>query len=418
MGETGVKNYFVTTIQGIFTNTFKKPWPLGAGLAAMAVANLYMFTYARALGVFPQIANWGSSFYNLLGIATEGPFYPVTPFHLDVHTMLNLGIILGAAATALAAREFKFRKENPLGYLMGLLGGILMGFGTVLIPPCNVGGFWVATMAFSLSGMLAAVGLLLGAYVGGKILRWPMERALQQIDFSRAVASGSAMRDKKPPSAQPVYGAIVFLIIIALALLYKFFNRPAFSVLLIFGTAFGMIIQRSRICFAAAFREILISKDGTVMKMVLLSIAFSAIGFAILKGQGHMPMHMVWPAGWHTMAGGFIFGIGMVIAGGCGVGILVRGGEGYLRSWVAILGGMLAAGAWVNIYGHKVGEGWLYGKPVFLPQYAGLGWGGAFAVVFAFLAVFYLFILWVESKKISIFLPSEVILNKSKGEAK
>jgi len=40
---------------------------------------------------------------------------------------------------------------------------------------------------------------------------------------------------------------------------------------------------------------------------------------------------------------------------------------------------------------YKVGEGWLYGELLFLPKYAGLGWGGTIAVVFAFLAAFYLF---------------------------
>lgn len=414
----GEGNVVLAAVRKFWGNAFKKPWPLGAGLIAMVVVNLYMFAYARALGVFPQMANWGASIYNLLGIKTEGPFYPVTPFHLDVHTMINVGIVLGAAAAALCAREFKIRKERTgLGYLMGILGGILMGFGTVLIPPCNVGGFWVATMAFSLSGMLTAVGLLPGAYVGAKILRRPMERALEKVDFSRAVTSENVRNAaRKMPSAQPIYGIILFVILAVLALIYKSVDKPNFSMLLLFGASFGIIIQRSRICFAAAFREILITRDGTVMKMVLASIAVGAVGFAILKGQGHLPMHMVWPAGWHNIVGGFIFGIGMVIAGGCGVGILVRSGEGYMRSWLAVLGGMMTAGAWVNIYGYKVGEGWLYGERIFLPEYAGLGWGGAIAVTLAFLAFFYLFILWVEKKRFPASLASGATLFSKGGE--
>ncbi len=58
---------------------------------------------------------------------------------------------------------------------------------------------------------------------------------------------------------------------------------------------------------------------------------------------------------------------------------------------------MLAAGSWVLIYGRHVGQGWLYGKPVFLPDT--LGWVGSIALVFAFLAAFFLFITWLETKE-------------------
>jgi hypothetical protein len=87
----------------------------------------------------------------------------------------------------------------------------------------------------------------------------------------------------------------------------------------------------------------------------------------------------------------------MVIAGGCGIGILWRSAEGYIRSWFAVIGGMLSAGSWMLIYGKHVGEGWLYGKPVFLPNI--FGWIGGLAVVFLFLGAFYLLIVRLEVNK-------------------
>ncbi len=71
--------------------------------------------------------------------------------------------------------------------------------------------------------------------------------------------------------------------------------------------------------------------------------------------------------------------------------------EGYTRAWVAVVTGMMTAGAWVLFYGRHVGEGWLYGRPHSLAQYG--GWLGGSAIVVAFLAVFYWFILYVESGK-------------------
>lgn len=380
-----------------WSKIFIEPWPLGAGIFAFTLTNLFMFIYARALGVFPQMAMWGSSLYNLLGIKTESPFvpYPVKPIYLDMHSMIDIGIIMGALGAALLAREFKIRKEDWQGYLLGAVGGVLMGFGTVLMPPCNVGGFWVATMALSLSGPLTAPGLLLGAFIGGKILQFQMHKALEKLDFAAAPAGEKP--ESKVWSNQPRWGVLIFTIGIISAAIYQQIGMTKNAGLLLFGILFGLIIQRSRLCFAGAFREILVSRDGTTMKWILLGMGIGTMGFALLKAQGYQPEHMVFPAGWHNIVGGFIFGVGMVLAGGCGVGILARSGEGYTRSWMAILTGMLTSGAWVYIYGQKVGQGWLYGKPIFLPQL--LGWSGALFFIYAFLVVFYLFILWVEAGK-------------------
>jgi uncharacterized membrane protein YedE/YeeE len=240
-----------------------------------------------------------------------------------------------------------------------------------------------------------AIGLLFGAYVGGLFLRSQAKKAVLEIDFESAPKGIQTI--SKKPSLQPYYSGIFFLIIVAAVSIYISKGMPKHAGLLIFGTAFGIVFQRSRLCFAAAFREILLNRDGTIMKAIILSIGLGALAFTALKANGYKPGHFVLPAGLHTITGGFIFGIGMVIAGGCGVGILWRSAEGYMRSWFALLGGILSAGSWVLLYGKHVGEGWLYGSPVFLPDF--FGWLGALAVVFLFLGLFYLLIVRLEVQK-------------------
>ena len=270
-----------------------------------------------------------------------------------------------------------------------------MGFGTVVMPPCNMGGFWVATMALSLSGPLSALGLLLGAYIGGKILRYEMTSAVAKMDFSFAEPGQPVVI--KPAVWQRWAGIALLIAIGTTALMYWRAGMDKVGGLFLFGVVFGIIVQRSRFCFVAAFRDLTVSRDGRVMKWTLLSIALGVIPFTLLKAHGYQPMHMVFPMGLHNIVGGLVFGIGMTIAGGCGIGILARSGEGYMRSWLAIMGGMLAAGLWIHIYGSPVGEGWLYGKPVFLPKV--LGWYGAVAFVFGFLLLFYIAIRMVEKTK-------------------
>ncbi len=58
---------------------------------------------------------------------------------------------------------------------------------------------------------------------------------------------------------------------------------------------------------------------------------------------------------------------------------------------------MLAGGLWVPLYGHTVGNGWLYSKGVFMPDM--FGWTGALAVTLSSLVIFYFFINRFESRK-------------------
>lgn len=376
---------------------WEKAWPLWTGAVALAFANIFMFAYARALGVFPQMAMWGSWIYNLVGIKVDAPFtaVPLKPLHLDIHSMINFGIILGVAMAAFISQEFKIRKEDWRGYAVALVGGALMGFGTVVMIPCNVGGFYTATMALSLSGPVTVLGLLPGAYLGGLFLKRQVRKAADAVDFNAAPAGEPA--GKTVSSIQPIIGVLIGALLAAVAFFYALQGNPKFAGLLLFGAFFGVIFQRSRLCFASAFREIFVSRNGTLMKWILLSIAIGTVGFAILKSQGYQPMHFVFPVGLHTVIGGFIFGIGMVIAGGCGIGILWRSAEGYVRAWIAVIAGMLTSGAWVLIYGNHVGKGWLYGKPFSLGGEFGWFWGTA--LVFLFLLSFYILITWVEAKK-------------------
>ncbi len=379
------------------TNLWRRPWPVWVGALTFGFVNILMFMYVRAIGVFPQMSMWGAKLYNLAGVKVDAPFipYPIKPLYLDLHSMINFGIILGVLIAAFLAREFKIRTEDLKGCLTGLIGGILMGFGTVITPPCNVGGFFSATMALSLSGPLMAIGLLFGAYIGGLYLRSHAKKASMEIDFTSAPKGTATIAAK--PSAQPYFSIIILSILVIAAAIYGIKGMPKHGGLLVFGAVFGLIVQRSRLCFAAAFREIILNRDGSMMKAILLSIGFCVLAFTILKFSGYQPEHFVLPAGLHTVIGGFIFGIGMVVAGGCGVGILWRSAEGYMRAWFALIGGMLSAGSWVLIYGKHVGEGWLYGKPIFFPHL--FGWVGALIAVFLFLGLFYLLIIWLEVNK-------------------
>ena len=107
------------------------------------------------------------------------------------------------------------------------------------------------------------------------------------------------------------------------------------------GLIFGFALQRGRFCMNSAFRDIILMKEYTLLKAVALAIVVQMIGFHLMATMGYIqlyPKTLYWGA---MIFGGFIFGIGMVLAAGCASGTTYRVGEGMMGSFVALLGLMI-----------------------------------------------------------------------------
>jgi uncharacterized membrane protein YedE/YeeE len=169
------------------------------------------------------------------------------------------------------------------------------------------------------------------------------------------------------------------------------------------GIALGITLQRSRFCFNSAFRDLVQFRSGRTMKGVIIGLAVAAGGFGLRMYNllpnpslgAIAPEAHATPLSSALIIGGVLFGIGMVLAGGCTSGSIYRMGEGYVASWVSfagILGGLLLGSySWNWWWRHAI-----RGAPVvWFPRY--LGYGGALALTLAALLAAYLVVLWIES---------------------
>ena len=102
--------------------------------------------------------------------------------------------------------------------------------------------------------------------------------------------------------------------------------------------AFGIVFQRSRFCLVNAFREPFLSGESEHARAAALALTLSMIGFAIFKAtdlkdatSGYSLVLV------RRFVGGTLFGIGMVLAGGCGAGSIWRAGEGHVKLWLAVV---------------------------------------------------------------------------------
>ena len=119
----------------------------------------------------------------------------------------------------------------------------------------------------------------------------------------------------------------------------------ALSALLI-GLAFGFVLQRGRYCMNTAFRDVIFINDLTLFRSYIFALIIAMIGANFLEdmhwlgGDAYGPFTLARqvfaPVG--NIVGGYIFGLGIVLAGGCGSGILYRVGEGLTAALVAVLG--------------------------------------------------------------------------------
>jgi uncharacterized membrane protein YedE/YeeE len=118
-------------------------------------------------------------------------------------------------------------------------------------------------------------------------------------------------------------------------------KQSLFPLVLVFGLAFGFLLEKGQVCFTSAFRDLWTAGRSNMTVAIILGMIISTIGtFAFI--QNGTPAVIHW-AGWNTVIGGFIFGVGIVIAGGCETGWMYRAVEGQVHYMLVGVGNILGS---------------------------------------------------------------------------
>jgi uncharacterized membrane protein YedE/YeeE len=124
-------------------------------------------------------------------------------------------------------------------------------------------------------------------------------------------------------------------------------NPQLILIFALFGLGYGIILQRSGFCFSKAAFELFYLRSRDSVNGVMVGLVLATVGFAAVTlwreraGLATTPHLLLLPAGFSTVLGGLLFGIGMTVAGMCAVGTLQRMGEGHGIAW-AVFAGVLA----------------------------------------------------------------------------
>ena len=372
---------------------FGQQWPAWVGGVLFGILSILLFAWEKPWSVADGVRNWGDWFLNTVDVTDT---FIIAPY-LYSTSVLNVGIIGGAFAAALLARQFHIRGAPPWELFKGVIGGCLMGIGASLSFGCNIGGFFSATSALSLAGPAMMIGLMAGAIVGLKLLVWEVSY-LNLPEWMSRPGRISGAPSNTWRKFQPLAGVGMLVIGAILALVYDDLDYTTRSGLLVFGLVIGIIMQRTRFCFVRAFREPFMTGHADATKAVAIAIIISTIGFTYLKWADFKDWEVfVRDSFWlGSLLGGFIFGIGMSLSGGCASGALWRAGEGHVKLWVAVACFALSASyfrAWLT----DSGRADRLGEAVFLPDY--IGWEMALAAVVTLMGIWYLCMTWNERKQ-------------------
>jgi len=218
---------------------------------------------------------------------------------------------------------------------------------------------------------------------------------------SMSAWSNRVRKPRKKKKSQIPFGFLILIILVAVAVWLSTKN----STLVLYwitGLSFGFVLQRSRFCFSASMRDPYLTKSTSVTRAVLIALALTSIMFTAIKygyAANGLPIpgqSYIAPISIATGFGAFMFGIGMVIAGGCASGTLMRVGEGF---WMQVLSlfFFIVGSLWgAHDYGWWMEKFIIVGKRVFLPDY--MGWIGGLLFNLAIIAIIFVVATKYEKK--------------------
>jgi uncharacterized membrane protein YedE/YeeE len=332
----------------------------------------------RPWGAVGAIRNWGDwIIYGLNTIigAESGilGYYDEAPAALMGNTgsVIGIGFIAGAFISACLGKDFAFRIPPYREMVKAVLAGILMGIGAALAGGCNVGGMYNAIGNLAANGFTMWIGLVAGVLLGLKLLYMEMEYISWGDGGSGTINIPNALQNIL------ALGALAALIWVAYA--YAGFEEDLFTWagdkdeeyiaslagIIMIAAGLGYTMQRGRWCMVQGFREPHMTGDG-----------------------------------WGSIVGGFIFGLGAMLAGGCGSGTLWRVGEGQVKlimvvPFFGIANSLMIT--WFKNFGPdeiNLEKSGALGSYVYLPDV--MGYGGTLAFIAFIMMVWYLVVTWNE----------------------
>lgn len=326
-------------------NSFKQKylinfWDNSRAMITLGILSaVYFGIFGGVWAVTGEMTRWGGEFLELLGMDLNGYSYYQkqnlngTPLTRTDGIML-IGMFIGCLIAALWANKVKFRlPASNIRIFQAIVGGILSGYGARLAFGCNLANFFTGLPYFSLHTWFFGVFMVLGIYLGVKLCNTSFFKPKAKLQCANKENIPLPKQNSRA-KFHFVLGSILFVAFLIWVFYLALVNgnistqskQSLLALALIFGFAFGFIISRGQICFTACFRDLfLFGRENAVKGALIGMIIASLIAFAFILHGHNSKLIELSPA---VAIGAFLFGFGIVFAGGCECGWTYRACEG------------------------------------------------------------------------------------------
>ncbi|OEO32723.1 hypothetical protein VW23_010225 [Devosia insulae DS-56] len=153
------------------------PWPLVGAAVLLALLNIATLLIAgHPWSITYGFGLWGAKIAQSVGVPVETWAFWAAPAQaqalsrsvlFDITSVMDFGILLGAALAAGLAGKFAPKADLPLrSALAAVIGGLLMGYGARLSFGCNIGALFSGIASGSLHGWVWFAAAFTGSFVG------------------------------------------------------------------------------------------------------------------------------------------------------------------------------------------------------------------------------------------------------------
>ena len=325
----------------LYERLLKKEWSYYTGAVMISILAITLFMFSGSTwGVSGPLTTWGAQFFALFGVdpSVWGANIANYSFFGNTASITDFGLLFGALISCLLAAEWKIRKiKHWKQFLAGALGGLLMGFGARFASGCNIGGLFSQLPRFSVAAWIFLLFVFLGATVGGKLLKFFMTPTSNKRPVRKKLTAEQRKRNRQIQIGLGI-ALVIIALVVSLIVAPSYPNAPYFIVI---GLGLGYVMQRSRFCFTAAYRDPTLTGETKLTKAVIVAFALCTIMFFGFQSS-HVDLadpstYPGNPINISLVFGAFIFGVGAVLAGGCASGTFVRIGEGYVQNLIALV---------------------------------------------------------------------------------
>ena len=244
------------------------------------------------------------------------------------------GIVAGAFLVSLSTGEYKATSSSSI--VVRFIGGIAMVIGALVFLGCSTR-MVLRMAAGDISAYIGLIGLALGVGTG-------------MVFLKRGYSLGKKVTIKREAGyIFPFVLAVLLILSVTTTFFVSSTKGPGsihapFIISLLGGVLFGILAQRTRMCFTGSFRNMFFMKNfemiTPIFGMFLVVLVYNIISgqFKIVPYGPIAHPQTVW-----NILGMYVVGLSGTLLGGCPLRQLILAGQGSMDSTATVIGMFVGA---------------------------------------------------------------------------